>query len=70
MPLPLQISVKEQPDDVNRPRTILGLTPLMVGPLSVVAGIQKIGKQSVSIQIGGKYYADTQRYGPTWGAPF
>ena len=33
-----------------------------------ISQILKIGKQPVSIQIGGKYYADTPRYGPTWGA--
>src|SRR6266542_2252412 len=32
-----------------------------------VSQILKIGKQPVSIQIGGKYYADTPRYGPNWG---
>lgn len=33
-----------------------------------ISQILKLGKQPVSIQIGGKYYADTPRYGPTWGA--
>ena len=33
-----------------------------------ISQILKIGKQPVSIQIGGKYYADTPRYGPNWGA--
>jgi hypothetical protein len=33
-----------------------------------ISQIMKIGKQPVSIQIGGKYYADSPRYGPTWGA--
>ncbi len=38
-------------------------------PLIVqISQILKLGKQPVSIQIGGKYYADTPRYGPTWGA--
>ena len=32
--------------------------------------ILKIGKQPISLQIGGRYYADTPRYGPTWGARF
>jgi len=32
--------------------------------------ILKIGKQPVSIQIGGKYYADSPRYGPDWGVRF
>jgi hypothetical protein len=33
-----------------------------------ISQILKLWKQPVSIQIGGKYYADTPRYGPTWGA--
>jgi hypothetical protein len=33
-----------------------------------ISQILKLGKQPVSIQIGGKYYADAPRYGPTWGA--
>ena len=33
-----------------------------------ISQILKIGKQPISIQIGGKYYADSPRYGPTWGA--
>src|SRR5438552_2042179 len=32
-----------------------------------ISQILKIGKQPVSVQIGGKYYADTPRYGPDWG---
>jgi hypothetical protein len=32
-----------------------------------VSQILKIGKQPISIQIGGKYYADSPRYGPDWG---
>ena len=32
-----------------------------------ISQILKIGKQPISIQIGGKYYADTPRYGPDWG---
>jgi hypothetical protein len=35
-----------------------------------ISQILKIGKQPISIQIGGKYYADTPRYGPNWGARF
>jgi hypothetical protein len=35
-----------------------------------ISQILKIGKQPVSIQIGGKYYADTPRYGPNWGMRF
>ena len=32
--------------------------------------ILKIGKQPISLQIGGKYYADSPRYGPDWGVRF
>ena len=32
-----------------------------------VSQILKIGKQPISVQIGGKYYADYPRYGPNWG---
>ncbi len=32
-----------------------------------ISQVLKIGKQPVSIQLGGKYYADTPRYGPDWG---
>jgi len=32
-----------------------------------ISQILKIGKQPVSVQIAGKYYADTPRYGPDWG---
>ena len=32
-----------------------------------ISQILKIGKQPISIQIGGKYYADTPSYGPNWG---
>jgi hypothetical protein len=35
-----------------------------------ISQILKIGKQPVSIQIGGKYYADSPRYGPNWGVRF
>ena len=35
-----------------------------------IGQVLKIGKQPVSIQIGGKYYADTSRYGPDWGVRF
>ncbi len=35
-----------------------------------ISQILKIGKQPVSIQIGGKYYADSPRYGPDWGVRF
>ena len=29
--------------------------------------ILKVGKQPLAIQIGGRYYADSPRYGPDWG---
>jgi hypothetical protein len=32
-----------------------------------ISQILKIRKQPISIQIGGKYYADSPRYGPNWG---
>ena len=35
-----------------------------------ISQILKIGKLPISLQIGGRYYADTPRYGPTWGARF
>ena len=35
-----------------------------------IGQILKIGRQPISITIGGKYYADTPRYGPNWGARF
>src|SRR5437870_7519818 len=35
-----------------------------------ISQILKIGKQPISLQIGGKYYADTPRYGPDWGVRF
>jgi hypothetical protein len=35
-----------------------------------ISQILKIGRQPISIQIGGKYYADTPRYGPNWGVRF
>ncbi len=35
-----------------------------------VSQILKIGKQPISIGIGGKYYADSPRYGPDWGLRF
>ena len=35
-----------------------------------ISQILKIGKQPISIEIGGKYYADTPRYGPNWGVRF
>ena len=35
-----------------------------------ISQILKIGKQPISVQIGGKYYADSPRYGPNWGVRF
>jgi len=35
-----------------------------------ISQILKVGRQPISIQIGGKYYADTPRYGPDWGVRF
>jgi len=35
-----------------------------------ISQILKIGKQPISIQIGGKYYADSPRCGPNWGVRF
>ena len=35
-----------------------------------VSQILKIGKQPISVQVGGKYYADSPRYGPDWGVRF
>src|SRR5438067_10567060 len=32
--------------------------------------ILKIGKQPISIGVGGRYYADSPRYGPDWGVRF
>ena len=32
-----------------------------------ISQVLKIGKQPISIAIGGKYYADSPRYGPDWG---
>ncbi len=35
-----------------------------------ISQILKMGKQPISLQIGGKYYADSPRYGPDWGVRF
>jgi len=35
-----------------------------------ISQILKIGRQPISIQIGGTYYADSPRYGPNWGVRF
>ena len=35
-----------------------------------ISQILKIGKQPISVGIGGKYYADSPRYGPDWGLRF
>lgn len=40
-------------------------------PLNLtIAQILKIGKQPLSITVGGRYYADSPRYGPDWGLRF
>ena len=40
-------------------------------PLTLsISQVLKFGKQPVSLQIGGKYYADSPRYGPDWGVRF
>jgi hypothetical protein len=35
-----------------------------------ISQILKVGKQPISVQVGGKYYADSPRYGPDWGVRF
>ncbi|HTG31053.1 MAG TPA: hypothetical protein VK818_22765, partial [Methylomirabilota bacterium] len=35
-----------------------------------ISQVLKIGRQPISIAIGGKYYADSPRYGPDWGVRF
>ncbi len=35
-----------------------------------VGQILKVGKQAINLQIGGKFYADSPRYGPDWGVRF
>ena len=35
-----------------------------------ISQILKIGRQPISIQIGGKYYGDTPAQGPNWGVRF
>ena len=35
-----------------------------------VGQILKVGKQQINIQVGGKYYVDSPRYGPDWGVRF
>ena len=35
-----------------------------------ISQILKIGKQPISIGVGGRYYADSPRYGPDWGLRF
>jgi hypothetical protein len=35
-----------------------------------ISQVLKIGKQPISLQIGGKWYADSPRYGPDWGVRF
>ena len=35
-----------------------------------ISQILKIGKQPISVQLGGRYYVDTPAQGPNWGARF
>jgi len=35
-----------------------------------ISQILKIGKQPISIGVGGRYYADSPRCGPDWGLRF
>jgi hypothetical protein len=35
-----------------------------------VSQVLKVGKQPIQLQVGGKYYADSPRYGPDWGVRF
>ena len=35
-----------------------------------ISQVLKLGKQPVSFQVGGKYYAEAPRYGPDWGVRF
>ena len=35
-----------------------------------ISQILKIGRQPISVQIGGRYYVDSPRYGPDWGVRF
>jgi hypothetical protein len=35
-----------------------------------ISQILKVGKQPISVQVGGKYYTDSPRYGPDWGVRF
>src|SRR5437899_7058210 len=50
----------------NRPGDAKWTVPLIFQ----ISQILKIGKQPISVQIGGKYYADSPRYGPDWGVRF
>ena len=56
-------------DDARTP-AVRAMAPLLASARSnitvifQISQILKIGKQSISIQISGKYYADTPRYGP------
>jgi hypothetical protein len=43
---------------------------VMGEPAPSSESILKIGKQPISLQIGGKYYADSPRYGRDWGVRF
>ena len=53
-----------EPPESNTNDNVLG------EPAASSESILKIGKQPISLQIGGKYYADSPRYGPDWGVRF
>ena len=53
-----------EPPEVDTNDNVLG------EPAASSESILKIGKQPISLQIGGKYYADSPRYGPDWGVRF
>jgi hypothetical protein len=53
-----------EPPESNTNDNVLG------EPAASGESILKIGKQPISLQIGGKYYADSPRYGPDWGVRF
>ena len=50
----------------NRPGDAKWTVPLIFQ----VSQIVKIGRQPINLQIGGKYYTDSPRYGPDWGMRF
>jgi hypothetical protein len=50
----------------NRPGDAKWTIPLNL----MVSQVLKIGKQPIQLQVGGRYYADSPRYGPDWGLRF